>query len=63
MGLMTMKGMFKNHDKEVAAVEELFAKTVEESFDAFTDRVLPEDQKRKYAPVQLCKILTLSAPF
>eukprot|EP01061_Rhynchopus_euleeides_P016890 TRINITY_DN2822_c0_g1_i3.p1 TRINITY_DN2822_c0_g1~~TRINITY_DN2822_c0_g1_i3.p1 ORF type:complete len:1238 (+),score=326.99 TRINITY_DN2822_c0_g1_i3:184-3714(+) len=47
MGLMTMKNMYKNHDKEVQQVDVLISNVVEETFDDFTSRILPDDQKKK----------------
>ena len=48
MGTLTMKSMYKFHEREVQQVNELVAKIIEETFDDFTSRILPEDQKKKY---------------
>ncbi|KAJ9456870.1 hypothetical protein DIPPA_11998 [Diplonema papillatum] len=47
MGAITMKSMFRNHPKEVQHVDSQIAQVVEETFDEFTERVLPAQQREE----------------
>eukprot|EP01063_Lacrimia_lanifica_P041935 TRINITY_DN989_c0_g1_i2.p1 TRINITY_DN989_c0_g1~~TRINITY_DN989_c0_g1_i2.p1 ORF type:complete len:1378 (+),score=363.14 TRINITY_DN989_c0_g1_i2:137-4270(+) len=48
MGMLTLKGMFKGHDKEVREVDRLVRELVEESFNDFTARIFTPTQRDKF---------------